>query len=78
MPRNLDRRIEAIDVDDGTKIVLLRPGYCYGYDNRPDDACHTFGAETNAEIRREMKNNVHPCSCKDCLAALARGEGLWS
>ena len=78
MPRNLDRRIEAIDLDEDRKIVLLRPGWCYGDDNRPDDACHTFGAGTNAEIRREMKENVHPCSCKDCLTALTNGRGLWS
>ena len=77
MPRTLDRRIEAIDLDEGRKVVLLRPGYCYGDDNRDDDSCHTFGADTNAEIRREMKL-VKPCSCVDCRKALAGSGRLWS
>jgi hypothetical protein len=73
----IDKRIEAIDIDDGSKIVLLRPGYCYGDDNRQDDACHTFGADTHAEIRREMKR-VKPCSCHACQKALNGTGRLWS
>lgn len=73
----IDKRIEAIDVDDGRKIVMLCAGWCYGDDNRPDDdACHTFGADTNAEIRSEMRR-VRPCSCRDCREALGGNGRLW-
>jgi hypothetical protein len=77
MPRTLDKRIEAIDVDDGSKIVLLRPGWRYGDEGNDEDRCHSFGADTNREIRLEMKN-VKPCSCRDCQKALESSGRLWS
>jgi hypothetical protein len=76
MPRTLDRRIEAIDIDDGRKIVMLRPGWAIE-EPSTSNACHTFGADTNAEIRREMKM-VQPCDCPDCRKALAGSGKLWS
>ncbi len=77
MPRNLDKRIEAIDVDDGRKIILLRAGWRYGDEGNDRDRCHTFGADTNREIRLEMRN-VKPCLCHDCRVAIATGTSLWN
>ena len=76
MPRKLDRRIEAIDIDEGQKIVLLRPGYAY-QDANLENACHTFGEATMAEVRRSMVM-VKTCACPDCKKALAGSGKLWS
>lgn len=78
MPRTLDKRIEAIDVDDGRKIVMRRAGYCVMGQGNGNDACHTFGADTNKEIRLILKEEVGPCSCGECQKALAGSGQLWS
>jgi hypothetical protein len=65
MPRTLDRRIDYIDIDEGRKIVTLKPGFALEEPNTPN-ACHIFGADTNAEIRRTMKD-VQPCGCAECI-----------
>lgn len=77
MPRKLDRRIEAIDMDDGRYIVMLRPGFaCQDANTR--NAVHTFGADTQKEIREQMRDYVVACACHDCTKALAGSGKLWS
>ena len=71
-----DNRIEAIDLDGGVQIVMLRPGYSC-QDAGTSGAVHTFGADTDAEIRRTMRG-VKPCGCPDCLEALAGSGKFWS
>lgn len=64
-------------MDDGRKIIMLAAGFRYGEEGSDDDRCHTFGADTNAEIRREMKR-VAPCNCQACRTALMGTGKLWS
>lgn len=77
MPRKLDRRIEAVDMDEGRYIVMLAAGFACEDAGTPN-ACHTFGADTQKEIRQLMRDDVQPCSCPDCKAALAGNGKLWS
>jgi hypothetical protein len=70
MPRTLDRRIDYVDIDEDRKIVTLKPGYEIEEPNTPS-ACHVFGADTYAEIRKTMKQ-VTPCTCAECKKLAAQ------
>lgn len=61
----MDRRIDEICDErnsGGDFFVYLKPGFAL---SSPPQHC--FGAETKADIKREMVT-VRPCSCEDCKA----------
>lgn len=58
-----DRRIDEVEpVEGGFFMVHLKPGFRIN-----DEGCHTFGADTRAEIKQTMKI-VASCSCGECQA----------
>ena len=67
-----DSRIEFIDVDDGRFIVTLKPGFAC-QDANTSIACHTFGADSHKEIREQLREDVVPCACPECVLAQKGG-----
>ena len=51
-----------VDPDGDTGFILNLPNGFRFY----DDLVHTRGYDTLKELKESAKNDVIPCSCKDC------------